>query len=83
MSKAHRRLSRTGPTHRRAHMNGVRSIKNALRPVCSAAIIARTASSTGFSVKWTIACGFTFFTDQTSGTLAGRKNKCAAPSRQP
>ncbi len=67
-------------------------MRNARRPVCSAAIkvlpdppkrsrtfspaseeycIARTANSTGFSVKWTILCGLTFLTDHTSYTLAG------------
>ena len=43
--------------------------------------MARTASSTGFSVKWIIDCGLTFLTDQTSGALLGPRNTCAAPSR--
>jgi len=44
---------------------------------------ARTASSAGFSVRWTICCGLTFLIDHTSTALAGPKNWCAAPSRQP
>ena len=32
---------------------------------------ARTASSTGFSVRWIIDCGLTFFTCQRSGMLLG------------
>lgn len=51
--------------------------------VCDEHPIARTASSTGFSVRWTIDCGLIFLTDQTSATLFGPKNSCAAPSRQP
>src|SRR5207248_8016419 len=80
------------------------SIRNARRPVCSAAIkveplppnrsrtfsplreeycIARAASSTGFSVRWTIDCGLTFLTLQTSVALLGPKKRWAAPSFQP
>ena len=33
--------------------------------------IARTASSTGFSVRWTIFSGLIFLMDQTSGTFFG------------
>jgi len=33
--------------------------------------IARTASSTGFSVRWIMLCGLTFFTDQTSVAFVG------------
>ena len=36
--------------------------------------MARRASSTGFSVKWVMSCGATFFTLQTSGTFGGPKN---------
>ena len=67
-------------------------MRNALRPVCSAAMsvepeppkrsstcspgrdeycMARTASSTGFSVRWTMLCGLTFFTCQRSVALLG------------
>lgn len=45
--------------------------------------MARRASSTGFSVRWTIDAGLTFLTDQTSGTFAGPKKRWAAPSFQP
>ena len=41
--------------------------------------IARTASSTGFSVKWTMDCGLTFLIDQTSVALSGPRNLCPAP----
>jgi hypothetical protein len=79
-------------------------MRNARRPVCSAAMsveplppkrsstfspgrdeycIARTASSTGFSVRWTMLCGFTFLTCQRSVALFGPRKRCAAPSRQP
>src|SRR5436190_20534363 len=83
---------------------GSSSIRNALRPVCCAAIsvepdppnrsstfsptrdencIARTASSVGFSVKWTIDCGLTFLTCHRSVALFGPKNWWAAPSFHP
>ena len=44
---------------------------------------ARVASSTGFSVRWTIDCGLTFLTGHTSVALFGPKNLWPAPSRQP
>ena len=40
-------------------------------PVLEEYCSARAANSTGFSVRWTIFCGVTFFTTQRSGTLAG------------
>ena len=39
--------------------------------------MARTASSTGFSVRWTMLCGLTFFTCHRSVALLGPKNWCA------
>jgi hypothetical protein len=40
--------------------------------------IACRASLTGFSARWTMLCGLTFLIDQTSGTFAGPKKRCAA-----
>jgi hypothetical protein len=45
--------------------------------------IARAASSTGFSVRWTMAVWFSFFTDHTSTALFGPNHWCAAPDFQP
>ena len=74
---------------------GSSSVKNASRPVCSAAVsveplppnrsstfspgleeysIALAASSTGFSVRWIIACELTFLTARRSVALRGPKN---------
>ena len=46
-------------------------------------VMARSASSTGFSVRWIMACGFTFLTCHRSVALFGPKNWWAAPSFQP
>ena len=45
--------------------------------------MARRASSTGFSVRCTIALGLTFFTCQRSVAFGGPKKRWAAPSFQP
>ena len=46
-------------------------VEHVLAGLATSTAMARAASSTGFSVRWTIDCGLTFLTAQRSGTLVG------------
>ena len=50
------------------------TVSRTFSPVRDEYVIARTASWTGFSVKWTMLCGLTFLTCHKSVTLLGPRN---------